>query len=482
MEDRSTLCGLRIHRTAINPKSRTRTRRRLPARWRTSSAGGLVLAIAALVVPAQSAPIRNPDNGHFYEAVHATQGITWTAAGRAAVRREHQGMVGHLATVTSADENRFVISNFRLATQYGYWLGGFQLPGILDPAAGWQWVTGEPWSYTNWLSFDFPQPDDASGSGATSDDESALHFWPSAASQWNDAPPNASGFAWGYLVEYEPGLSSREPAITGYSLPDRMGEPLGAAPPGTLVRLTGVDLGQSGTVVFAGIPLPAAVASWSPTELLLYLPTAPSYPFKARVTVATAGKRAEGGEFTIAAPTAEKDNLLANGSFEFPDSRQSPVDWGYTYGMATHPDPVLYQGASIPGWRIPRGTIEVIPRFWRHAPDQGGQSIDLVGDPGAALIEQSFFTEAGRFYVFSGWIANHYHLPTSRANVSINGKLVRQLSHTSASTATRMNWTQFSHRFRAERSQTTLGLEDVTHYSLVEGTALDGLSVTLAPG
>jgi hypothetical protein len=390
-------------------------------------------------------------------------------------------MMGYLATVTSPEENQFVIRNFRIATQFGYWLGGFQLPGLLDPAAGWQWVTGEPFSYTNWLNFDFPQPDDAYGPGTTSDDENALHFWPSAASQWGDAPPNAANFAWGYLVEYQPDQSPNVPVITGYTLADRMGEPLSAATPGTLLRLTGTDLGQSGTVLFTGVPLPAAVVSWSTTEVLLYVSTAPSYPFKTRVTLVTAGKRIESGEFTITPPTPEKDNLLANGSFEFPNSRESPVDWGYTYGVANYPDPMLYQGASIPGWRIPRGTIEIVPRYWHHAPNQGQQSIDLVGDPGAALIEQSFFTEPGRWYVLSGWMAHNYTAPEGRANVFLNGKLVRQLSHTMASTATRMHWTEFSHRFRADQSQTTLGIQDTTGYSLVEGMALDGLSVTLAP-
>src|SRR5687768_18078089 len=40
-------------------------------------------------------------------------------------------------------------------------------------------VTGEPFSYTNWLNFDFLEPDDAYGPGTSSDDESALQFWPS---------------------------------------------------------------------------------------------------------------------------------------------------------------------------------------------------------------------------------------------------------------------------------------------------------------
>jgi hypothetical protein len=445
--------------------------------WSVLSAGLLTAWALPLTV---AAPIQNPANGHFYEAVAVSQGITWNAANRAAPRRMHADLPGHVATITSIEENLFVTNHFRRATQNGYWLGGFQLRGILDPAAGWQWVTGEPFSYTNWLDIDFSMPDDAYGPGTTSDDENALHFWPGAGGRWNDAPPSASNFAGGYLVEYEAALSPGDPVITAYAPADRTAEALNSAPPATLVRLTGSNFGQSGTVVFEGIPLPAAVATWSPTEVLLFVPTAPSYPFKARAVVVVSGKRAEGGEFTITAPAPEKDNLLANGSFEFPNSSDSPVDWGYTYGLPLDPDPTFYKGASIPGWRIPRGTIDVKDIYWRHAPDQGRQSIDLVGSPGAALIEQSLFTEPGRSYILSGWIAHNYLAQFGRATVYINGEVARQLSHTTASTSTRMNWTRFTYQFSAEEEQTTLSILDMTRYSLVHGLALDGLSVTLA--
>ena len=34
----------------------------------------------------------------------------------------------------------------------GPWVGGFQPAGSPEPAGGWQWVTGEPFSYANWLA------------------------------------------------------------------------------------------------------------------------------------------------------------------------------------------------------------------------------------------------------------------------------------------------------------------------------------------
>ena len=42
-----------------------------------------------------------------------------------------------------------------------WWLGEFQDIAIEpDPAEGWEWVTGEPWVYTNWQS---GEPNNAGG-------------------------------------------------------------------------------------------------------------------------------------------------------------------------------------------------------------------------------------------------------------------------------------------------------------------------------
>ena len=45
----------------------------------------------------------------------------------------------------------------------GPWFGGYQdlsSPDYSEPAGGWSWVTGEPWSYTNWAK---GEPNNASG-------------------------------------------------------------------------------------------------------------------------------------------------------------------------------------------------------------------------------------------------------------------------------------------------------------------------------
>ena len=156
-----------------------------------------VLAIAAaltLCVTASAIPIYNPANGHSYEVIEARD-ITWDVASAAAIAKG-----GHLATLTSAAENQWVFDNV-VAPAFGtdylndvvqVWLGGFQKPGGTEPDGGWKWVTGEKWSYTNWLE---GEPNNSLNI------ESHLTINRLGSAQWNDEG------AWvvrGYLVEYSP--------------------------------------------------------------------------------------------------------------------------------------------------------------------------------------------------------------------------------------------------------------------------------------
>ncbi|MCG8406730.1 MAG: hypothetical protein MI923_16160 [Phycisphaerales bacterium] len=170
---------------------------------------------------AQAAPIvwsiQAGGNGHSYDAILKTDGITWQQAEAEAI-----SMGGHLATITSADENDFVHSliatnpafwvNVGVDTR-GPWLGAFQQPGSPEPNSGWTWVTGEPFDYTNWgTSANGPTQPQDNPSG-----EDWLHFFGGGnsnfADTWNDLhadgnPPNAAPR--GYIVEFvpEPGSAS----------------------------------------------------------------------------------------------------------------------------------------------------------------------------------------------------------------------------------------------------------------------------------
>ena len=78
-------------------------------------------------------------NGHYY-ALYASS-VTWDEA---VMRCEDQG--GHLATITSAEENAVIASAVRDSGMRGVMLGG------TDKAqeGTWAWMTGEEWNYTNW--------------------------------------------------------------------------------------------------------------------------------------------------------------------------------------------------------------------------------------------------------------------------------------------------------------------------------------------
>jgi hypothetical protein len=223
--------------------------RRAPVRLRLLLGG--LFALAVLPWPAAAAPILNADNGHYYEAVQRNSGVGWDTANEAAGQRTHSGMRGHLATVTSPQENLFIARAFPQAVQGRYCLGGFQIRGIRDPMAGWQWVTGEPWNYTNWNRLDGGEPNDYYGLGNTSADENKLQYWENTGGRWNDVRPNVPAESLGYVVEYEPEPSAPPPTITGYTADEARDTALASAPPGGLIRITGMDLGREGTVLAA---------------------------------------------------------------------------------------------------------------------------------------------------------------------------------------------------------------------------------------
>ncbi|MCB9844566.1 MAG: hypothetical protein H6811_01070 [Phycisphaeraceae bacterium] len=150
---------------------------------------------------ARSQPVQFPDNGHWYEVIVVSD-LGWEVARHTANLRG-----GYLATVTSPDENAFVHSLvvstpgswffFDGRRSIGPWLGGWQPDGSQEPDGGWVWITGEPFSYTNWAP---GQPDD--------DDrgECYLHFSNLGMpldGTWNDRGVNDRRPDPGYVVEYD---------------------------------------------------------------------------------------------------------------------------------------------------------------------------------------------------------------------------------------------------------------------------------------
>lgn len=167
----------------------------------------LLMACAVVVVTAQACladPVLWPENGHSYEVVVVSEPISWPDAQAAAVAAG-----GYLATLTSADENEFVFGLIPPGAWYyhnewaqGPWLGGSDV----DNEGNWEWVTGELWAYTNWLT----GPDNWLG------EEDYLCFWNywTPGSTWNDAT-SPQTLIYSYVIEYEPPADTEPPTISG---------------------------------------------------------------------------------------------------------------------------------------------------------------------------------------------------------------------------------------------------------------------------
>lgn len=83
-------------------------------------------------------------NGHYYK-VFLDVNVTWNTA---KTRCEEMG--GHLAVITSREEQSFLESFLPKTAIRSFYLGGYK------NGDSWQWINGEEWNYSNWRS---GQPD-----------------------------------------------------------------------------------------------------------------------------------------------------------------------------------------------------------------------------------------------------------------------------------------------------------------------------------
>ena len=139
-------------------------------------------------------PLQNPSNGHYYRVVDAN--LSWLDARAAAETTLFQGTPGHLVTISDQAELDWILAN--LSPQRP-WIGLFHdtsSPNYSEPGGGWEWVTGEPATFTNW----FPgEPNNTSASGGPEDYAEMF-----ASGEWNDAELNHS-FTSQYIVEWDSG-------------------------------------------------------------------------------------------------------------------------------------------------------------------------------------------------------------------------------------------------------------------------------------
>ena len=140
-------------------------------------------------------------NGHWYDIIRtggdgSESGVpnglysSWDDARLDAISRE-----GYLATFTSPEEWAFFVSIYPTGGGGMNWLGGFQntsSPTYSEPSGGWEWVTGEPWVFSQW------DPEQPNQTGQ----ENHLTSWGESGATWNDQwNPYPTGFP--YAIEYD---------------------------------------------------------------------------------------------------------------------------------------------------------------------------------------------------------------------------------------------------------------------------------------
>jgi hypothetical protein len=148
--------------------------------------------------------IRDKDGGVTeyarYELVQ-DPGITWDDAKAAAEAMSYPDCDVHLVTITSEEEQDALYSLFG-AGLAEKWYGGFDTTEN-SPSEGWEWVTGEPWVYTNWY---IGEPNNGFPN------QSYLQGWPAlgpdSGKYWDDNGwPSWGGQTSGYVVENECGVT-----------------------------------------------------------------------------------------------------------------------------------------------------------------------------------------------------------------------------------------------------------------------------------
>ncbi|MCC8102402.1 MAG: hypothetical protein LIP11_09170 [Clostridiales bacterium] len=133
--------------------------------------------------------------GHYYY-VFDLEDLSLIGAEAFAWAEEYcESLGGHLATITSAEEDSFV---FQAMKNQGYSNAYF---GFTDEAeeGTWVWVTGEEVSYTNWSS---GEPNNEAGK-----EDYAMYYYRNTTGMWNDGGFNTSTVSGGhaFICEWDTG-------------------------------------------------------------------------------------------------------------------------------------------------------------------------------------------------------------------------------------------------------------------------------------
>ena len=129
------------------------------------------------------------DNGHRYQLFDTS--MSWNEA-----EAYCESLGGHLATITSEEEQAKIEELLTIGTRNSYWLGATD-----ELTNGeWLWVTGEDFSYENWAN---GQPDNSYNGSESYLGISRINQSWADANEWNDFLIDALSTNGGFICEWE---------------------------------------------------------------------------------------------------------------------------------------------------------------------------------------------------------------------------------------------------------------------------------------
>jgi len=151
---------------------------------------------------AWAAPIQFAGTGHYYDLI-VDADLLWADARDDALTRTFMGVTGHLVTLLTEAENKFVFTELLVGLEDNAWIGATdeEIEGT------WRWVTGEVfWQgdkdgsspegfFANWGT---NQP----GYPGYAETEDYAHFWSEEPGKWNDISIGGD-FMFPYVIEYD---------------------------------------------------------------------------------------------------------------------------------------------------------------------------------------------------------------------------------------------------------------------------------------
>jgi hypothetical protein len=170
--------------------------------------GNVQISVSTTINPAGY--YYNATNGHFYRPI--SSGATYTNAKTLSTQQSFKGQTGYLVTITSADEQNFIIANvpqnniwFALSDrlQEGYWrVDAGPENGTLINIGNYN-GNPQPGTYQNWCG---GEPNNAGG------EHYAVTKW-GGGGCWNDLPDN---YSCAYIIEFGTWSNPADQTFTGF--------------------------------------------------------------------------------------------------------------------------------------------------------------------------------------------------------------------------------------------------------------------------